>query len=60
MPKIMTCPICGEVVRTKINAETCWLKGKTEPIDFSERFDGYTEWRKWDARIPEWFRAVSA
>lgn len=25
MPKILTCPICGEVVRTKINAETCGL-----------------------------------
>ena len=36
------------------------LLGKTEPIDFGEQFDGYTEWRKWDARIPEWFRAVSA
>lgn len=36
------------------------LLGKTEPIDFGEQFDGYTEWRKWDARIPEWFRAASA
>lgn len=25
MPKILTCPICGVVVRTKINAETCGL-----------------------------------
>ena len=23
MTKILTCPICGAVVRTKINAETC-------------------------------------
>lgn len=36
------------------------LLGKTEPIDFGYQFDGYTEWRKWDARIPEWFRAASA
>lgn len=25
MPKILTCPICGAVVRTKSNAETCGL-----------------------------------
>lgn len=36
------------------------LLGKTEPINFGAQFDGYTEWRKWDARIPEWFRAASA
>lgn len=29
--------------------------GLTEPVVFKEPFDGYTEWRKWDNRIPEWF-----
>lgn len=29
--------------------------GLTEPVVFKEPFDGYTEWRKWDNRIHEWF-----
>lgn len=29
--------------------------GMTEPAVFATPFDGYTEWRKWDARVPEWF-----
>lgn len=31
------------------------LHGLMEPIVFDTPFDGYTEWRKWDARLPEWF-----
>lgn len=31
------------------------LHGLTEPAVFKNSFDGYTEWRKWDNRIPEWF-----
>lgn len=31
------------------------LHGLTEPAVFKEPFDGYTEWRKWDHRILEWF-----
>lgn len=30
------------------------LHSWTEQIDFSEPFDGYTEWRKWDERLPQW------
>lgn len=32
------------------------LHGWTEPADFSEPFDGYTEWRKWDDRLPRWIK----
>lgn len=31
------------------------LHGLMEPIVFDTPFDGSTEWRKWDARLPEWF-----
>ena len=26
----------------------------TEPVAFTEKFDGFTEWRKWDNRLPSW------
>lgn len=29
--------------------------GMTEQVQFAEPFDGHTEWRKWDPRLPEWF-----
>ena len=31
------------------------LHGLMEPVVFDTPFDGSTEWRKWDARLPEWF-----
>ena len=31
------------------------LHGMTEPVEFTEPFHGYTEWRKWDALVHEWF-----
>lgn len=31
------------------------LHGLMEPVTFAEQFDGSTEWRKWDDRLPEWF-----
>lgn len=31
------------------------LHGLMEPVVFETPFDGSTEWRKWDARLPEWF-----
>lgn len=30
------------------------LHSRTEQCVFTERFDGFTEWRKWDKRIPDW------
>lgn len=30
------------------------LHGLTEPVAFTEKFDGFTEWRKWDNRLPSW------
>lgn len=29
--------------------------GMTEPVTFTETFDGYTEWRKWVPEITDWF-----
>lgn len=29
--------------------------GMTEPVTFSEPFDGYTEWRKWTPELTNWF-----
>ena len=31
------------------------LHGKTEQVQFADKFDGHTEWRKWDSRLPLWF-----
>lgn len=30
------------------------LHSRTEQAKFKEQFDGFTEWRKWDDRIPAW------
>ncbi len=32
------------------------LHSWTEQAEFSESFDGYTEWRKWDDRLPLWLK----
>lgn len=32
------------------------LHGVMEYVTFDTPFDGYTEWRKWDARLPQWFK----
>lgn len=32
------------------------LHGKTEQVEFSETFDGHTEWRKWTPEIPKLMR----
>lgn len=36
------------------------LHNLTEQAQFSEPFDGYTEWRKWDDRIPMWIEEYRA
>lgn len=36
------------------------LHSWTEPVEFSEPFDGYTEWRKWDDRLPMWIKRYRA
>lgn len=36
------------------------LHSLTEQAQFSEPFDGYTEWRKWDDRIPMWIEEYRA
>lgn len=33
------------------------LHSRTEQCVFAERFDGFTEWRKWDKNIPDWLEA---
>lgn len=30
------------------------LHSWTQPVEFKEQFDGFTEWRKWDDRLPRW------
>lgn len=36
------------------------LHSFTEPATFRETFDGYTEWRKWDDRLPRWLKRYRA
>lgn len=36
------------------------LHSFTEPASFLETFDGYTEWRKWDDRLPRWIKRYRA
>lgn len=36
------------------------LHSLTEQAQFSEPFDGYTEWRKWDDRLPMWIEEYRA
>lgn len=36
------------------------LHSFTEQAQFSEPFDGYTEWRKWDDRLPMWLKRYRA
>ena len=36
------------------------LHSLTEQAQFSEPFDGYTEWRRWDDRIPMWIEEYRA
>lgn len=36
------------------------LHSFTEPATFREPFDGYTEWRKWDDRLPKWIKRYRA
>ena len=36
------------------------LHSFTEPATFRETFDGYTEWRKWDDRLPMWLKRYRA
>ena len=31
------------------------LHGMTEPVEFTEPFHGYTEWRKWTPELVDWF-----
>ena len=36
------------------------LHSWTEQAEFREHFDGYTEWRKWDDRLPMWIEEYRA
>lgn len=36
------------------------LHSWTEQAEFREPFDGYTEWRKWDDRLPRWIKRYRA
>lgn len=36
------------------------LHSFTEPATFRETFDGFTEWRKWDDRLPMWLKRYRA
>lgn len=36
------------------------LHGMTEQAKFSQTFDGSTEWRKWDDRLPMWLKRYRA
>ena len=36
------------------------LHSFTEQAQFSEPFDGFTEWRKWDDRLPMWIKRYRA
>lgn len=36
------------------------LHSITEQAAFSQPFDGYTEWRKWDDRLPMWIKRYRA
>lgn len=36
------------------------LHSFTEQAQFSEPFDGFTEWRKWDDRLPRWIKRYRA
>ena len=36
------------------------LHSFTEPAPFREPFDGFTEWRKWDDRLPRWIKRYRA
>lgn len=36
------------------------LHSFTEPATFRETFDGFTEWRKWDDRLPQWIEEYRA
>ena len=35
------------------------IHNMTEAAEFLNIFDGYTEWRKWDERIPSWFSSIN-
>lgn len=34
------------------------LHSKTEPVQFAEKFDGHTEWRKWAPEIPKLIQEI--
>lgn len=36
------------------------LHSNTEPVEFNAPFNGYTEWRKWDDRLPMWVSDITA
>lgn len=36
------------------------LHSWTEQAEFREQFDGFTEWRKWDDRLPMWLKRYRA
>lgn len=49
---------CIELVHSNDGAFIAELEKElhswTEPVEFINRFDGHTEWRKWDDRLPKW------
>lgn len=36
------------------------LHSWTQPVEFRESFEGHTEWRKWDDRLPQWVKRPRA
>ncbi|MGL4756545.1 MAG: hypothetical protein ACRCXB_29670, partial [Aeromonadaceae bacterium] len=34
------------------------LHSWTEPVGFDKTFNGHTEWRKWDPRLPMWIKRL--
>ena len=44
---------------SEINRLERRIHNMTEAAEFLNIFDGYTEWRKWDERIPSWFSSIN-
>lgn len=55
---------CIELIHSKDGATIAEFEKElhswTEQAAFSQPFDGYTEWRKWDARLPRWIERYRA
>jgi hypothetical protein len=48
---------CIELIHgdgTSVASAEKGLHDLTERVEFVEKFDGHTEWRRWDSRLPLW------